>query len=456
MESVQIIVIIGLTFGVGALAFLIIKSVTAPKRIEGIQKLIGQGKNVQAIKLAKSLLAKDPDDFMAHYFLGKAYLADNRSELALMEYKIVSQTALFSDQLPELAFRKELSALYSKFNLQNDALKEYLLLTKLDPKNAENFYNAGFIYDNQNHPEIALGFYQKAILLNKRHAKAHAALGLVLYRTKQNFEAKKEIDLAIQLSPDTSSNYYYLGKILKGNKDYGAAVKAFEKSMRDPDFRQKSLIERGTCFLLGDSLDNAAADFERAVSSGKDTNSRETLFARYFLASCYEKQRKIDKAIEQWKLIYAKDHSFRDVNAKLTEYQDVQANDGMKEYLTSNDSEYQEICKKISLAGFSMSPQQVKSSKDGCQIIATEKNDENNWRNVRKQLILLCFKRSSEMIEDDTIRQALDDAKQYSCIKAIIISSTDFTRTAKTFAENRPVELVDKAKLDQILAKSGI
>ena len=192
------------------------------KHIDGIKKLISQGKNSQAIKQAKAMLAKSPDDYIAHYYLGKAYLADNRSELALMEYKTVNQTAIFGIDLPELDFRKELSALYSKYHLHEAALKEYLLLTKLEPSNAENFYNAGFIYDNQGHPEVALGFYQKAIALNKRHAKAHAALGLVLYRSKQLFEAKKEIDLAIQMAPDVVSNYYYLGKILKGNKDDGS------------------------------------------------------------------------------------------------------------------------------------------------------------------------------------------------------------------------------------------
>ncbi|QTQ11966.1 tetratricopeptide repeat protein [Treponema parvum] len=455
MALVQIIVLIVLAFGVGTLILFVVKSVAAPKRIEGIQKLIKQGKNVQAIKLAKSLLAKSPNDYMAHYFLGKAYLADNRTELALMEYKTVNQTAIFGTGLSELDFRKEISALYSKYNLLNEALKEYLLLTKLEPKNPENFYNAGFIYDNQGHPEVALGFYQKAISLNKRHQKAHAALGLILYNMKQLAEAKREIDLAIQINPDMASNYYYLGKILKGNKDYGAAVKAFEKSFRDPVFRQKSLIERGTCFMLADSLDNAAADFERAVNAGKNGNSRDTLYARYFLASCFEKQRKIEKAIEQWKVIFEKDKNFRDVGAKLNEYQDIQTNDSIKEYLTCNDADFFEICKKIAVSALNVSPQQVSAIKDGCQIIATDKSSED-WRNVRKQLFMLWFNRSSATLEDNIIREALDKAKELSCSKAVIISSSGYSRPAKNFAENRPIELIDRAKLDSLMAKVSI
>ena len=106
MSFAQLIVLISLAFGVIFLIIIVIKSIAVPKHIEGIKKLISQGKNVQAIKLAKSMLSKNPDDYLAHYYLGKAYLADNRSELALMEYKTVNQTGIFGIDLPELDFRR--------------------------------------------------------------------------------------------------------------------------------------------------------------------------------------------------------------------------------------------------------------------------------------------------------------------------------------------------------------
>jgi len=454
MASVQIIIIAVLTLGIGFLAYFIIKSVAAPKKIEGIQKLIKQGRYTQAARLAKSILAKDPRDFMAHFYLGRAYLADNKSELALMEYKTVDQTAIFDTQLPEAQFRKELANLYMRFHQTDEALKQFLLLTKLDPRDAENYYSAGLIYDQQNHPEAALGFYQKAIQFNKRHTKAHAAMGLILFHSKQFADAKKEIDLAISLSPETYSNYYYLGKILKGNKDYGAAVKAFEKAFRDPEYRQRALIERGTCFMLGESYDNAAGDFDRAINSGKNADARETLFARYFLAACYEKQRKIEKSIEQWKLIYAKDHAFKDVAAKLTEYQDLQANDSMKEYLTCGGDDFKKLCSKTALVGFNMSSQQADLIQDNCQLIATEKSSDD-WRNVRKQLTLMWFFRSTDPLEDSVVRQMLDKAKDLNCTKSILLSSSGFTHPAQSFAENRPIELVTKDRLEAALSKAG-
>ena len=430
-----------------------VKSVVSPKKIESLQKLIKQGKISSAIKNAKAIIQKDPQNYLAHYYLGKAYLKDNKSELALMELKYVDQHAVFDANLSELEFRQEIAPLYTKFNQPDEALKQYLLLTKLNPRDAENFYNVARIYETKGKSDAALGFYDKTIKLNKRHVKAHAAMGLLLFRAKQLQEAKKEIDLAISLSPETFSSYYYLGKILKENKDFPGAVKAFEKAQRDSEFRQKALIECGTCYMAGNSIDNAINCFERAISSVKDSEKQETIYARYFLASCYEKTRKIEKAIEQWELIYAKNHSFRDVAAKLSEYKDLQANDSLKEYLTSSEENFLQICKNACIAGIKLEPQQITMQKWGCQILATEAKDAD-WRSIRKQAFLIKFFRETDPLEDFIVRKTLDEIKSQNCSKAFICSSSGFTRSAIAAAENRPCELVNKESLEKLLDKA--
>jgi len=426
----------------------------SPKKVESINRLTKQGKIAQAIKLAKTLIQKDPQDYLAHYYLGKAYLKDGKSELALMELKFVDQHAVFDENLPELNFREQIAPLYLKFNQPDEALKQYLLLTKLNPRESENYYNAAKLYDSKGRYEQALGFYGKTIKLNRRHVKAHAALGLLLFRAKQFQEAKKEIDLAISLSPETFSTYYYLGKILKENKDYPGAVRAFEKAGRDAEFRQKSLIECGTCYMAGNSIDNAVNCFERAIASQKDADKQETLYARYFLASCYEKTRHIEKAIEQWELIYSRNRTFRDVAAKLSEYKDLQANDNLKEYLTSSEENFVTMCRKVCLAALKLEPQQINIPKWGCQIVATESSD-SDWRSVRKQAYLIKFFREADPIEDAVIRKSLDEIKSQNCTKAFILSSSGFTRSAVATAENRPCELIGKEQLEKILDQAS-
>lgn len=454
MNIASIIFIIFLSGAVLFLFIFVIKSIVSPKKIEGLQKLIKQGKITQAIKLAKSIIQKDPQNYLAHYYLGSAYLKDGKSELALMEFKYVDQHAVFDINLSELEFRQQIAPLLLKFNHLDDALKQYILLTKLNPRDAENYFNVAKIYETKSKSELALGFYGKAIKLNKRHVKAHAAMGLLLFRAKQFAEAKREIDLAISLSPETFSTYYYLGKILKENKDYPGAVKAFEKAGRDSEYRQKALIECGTCYMAANSIDNAINCFERALSSPKDQDKNEALYARYFLASCYEKTRKIEKAINQWELIYAKNKSFKDVTSKLSEYKDLQASDSLKEYLTCSEENFIKMCQNACLHGMGFDCQQASIQKWGCQFLATEAKN-TDWRSVRKQSFLVKFFRETNPVEDFVVRKSLDEIKSQGCSKAYIFSSSGFTRTASSVAENRPCELIGKEQLEIILDKAA-
>ncbi len=449
-----IVVIVFLVFVVLALIFLILKNFISPKRIEAVPRLIKQGKTQNAIKLAKQILAKDSKNYLAHYYLGKAYVKENKTELAIIEYKNVNDNALFGEGINELSFRREYSQLLLKYNQQNEALKNFLLLTKLDPQNADNFYQVGYIYEQQNRYDIALGFMQKCAMLDKKHAKAHAEIGLMLYRTKQFNEAKKEIDLALKLSPETYSSYYYLGKILKDAKDLQGAIKAFEKAQRDQDIKQKAIIEHGSCYMIANRYDNAIVDFQRAIELDKSDSQPETLYARYFLATCFEKNRKIDKAIEQWEAIYKRNKGFRDVSAKLSEYKDLQANDFLKDYLTCSNEEFPMICKNSVVKGIGLQVLSCDAKKWGCQLTAVNKSDES-WMAVRKQVIFIRFYRDPEPIAEPQIHESLDQMKSMNSVKAFLFSSSGFNTAAKRFAENRPVELVEKDKLEALLSKAG-
>lgn len=425
-----------------------------PKKAEAIPKLLKQGKTQNAIKLAKQILAKDQKNYMAHYFLGKAYLKENKNELALIEYRLVDENALFGEGINELDFRKEYAALLIDKKQQNEALKNYLLLTKLDPRNAENFFQIGRIYEENNRYDQALGFMQKAAMLDKKHARAHAEIGLMLYRTKQYNEAKKEIDMALHLSPETYSSYYYLGKILKDAKDIPGAIKAFEKAQRDPEFKQKAIIEHGSCYMIVGRFDNAMVDFQRAIELDRENTIPETIYARYFLATCYEKARKLDKAIEQWEFIYKRNKAFRDVSAKLSEYKDLQANDYLKDYLTCGNDEFVMICQNAITKGLKLQVLSTENKKWGCQLTAVDKKDES-WMSVRKQVLFIRFYREPDPLEDSAVREALDIMKSQSAIKGYIFSSSGFTNTAKRVAENRPVELIEKVKLEKVLSAAG-
>lgn len=435
---------------IGFLLFVILKGILAPKAQEGIIRLTKQGKYQQAIKLANQLISKNPKDFISHYYLGKALLAVNNQKEALTEYRNVDDNVVFDGQLKEIPFRKEYASLLMKLGNKDEALKQYILLTTQDSMNAEHFYKAGLLSSETGKKDNALIYLNKCIKINPRHAKAFSVLGNIYFQEKKISDAKASLDKAISLNPNEYSCYYYLGKLLKEEGDIGGAVKAFDKAQRDNEYKQKALIERGNCYILAGRADNAQIDLQRAIDIDKEGLRQETLYARYFLAASYEKEHKIDKALEQWQYIANRNKNFRDVSDKLNEYKDLQTNDNMKDFLTASDAEFVEICKGIALKSYKLASQQTKIVKNGCVLLAVEAG-EGDWRTVRKQVQYLRFIRAGEPVEEQEVRDTLDKAKAMNCTKSFIIASSEFTRGALTAAEGRPVELIDKDKLEKML-----
>jgi predicted Zn-dependent protease len=65
-----------------------------PKRVDAIPHLLRQNKSQNAIKLAKQIISKDSKNYLAHYYLGKAYILENKSE-PLQQSRAISENAKY-------------------------------------------------------------------------------------------------------------------------------------------------------------------------------------------------------------------------------------------------------------------------------------------------------------------------------------------------------------------------
>ena len=92
----------------------IVKSIVSPKKFSAVEKAIALGKYSQAVKLEKKLLEKNDKDTRLRYLLGKAYLLDGKTELAMTEFTKISKSGLFPTKAMEIEFRTTLAGLYSK------------------------------------------------------------------------------------------------------------------------------------------------------------------------------------------------------------------------------------------------------------------------------------------------------------------------------------------------------
>lgn len=447
-EFVILIIIVGTA--VGVLTLFIIKIFIAPRKIENVAELLKSGKNQQVIKAAKQLLTKEPRHVDAHYLLGQAYIAEGKTELALMEFKLVNQIGKFEGLCREVPFRKQAAELYRKFGQPEEALKEYLLLSKKEPVQADHYVAIGELFEDRQMTDKALHYLQKAVELNPNHAHAHLHLGILIYRKKKLVEARAELEAAVKLDSESCKAQYYLGRLLKEMHEYPTALRSLEKSQRDPEYKSKSLIEAGTCYMSMNNMDRAISTLERVINLDGNTTANELMYARYFLSLCYEKVRNIDSAIEQWEEIYAKKPSFRDVAQKLSQYQELRTDDRMKDYLTSSAEEFEQICRAITV-GLKLETRDVMANPHGLEIHAVEA--EKNWRSGRPMPRLILFMRDNDMIDISIVRSLSEKMKKDNISRGIVVTSSNFARKTIEFAETRPIDLVNKEQLSAVLKK---
>ena len=318
--SLSAVIIIILLAVIAFLLVYIIKKVMLSKRMNLDANLQDRSKLLATIRNLKEALEKDPQDAVSHYLLGKAFLADKRDEQAFREYRSASRLGIGGKDIPETEFRETLALLYTKFHEEEEALKEYILLIKAHRENPEYYFQAGKIFSNRNRADLTEQYLHKAVSLNPNSDRYHFELGLHYYQSKKPKEAGAEFEAVIKANPDHAQALIYTGKVFKEGKEYAKAIPFLEKAARSQEYKLRALVELGSCYMSLKMLERAIQELERAINCIENEAEPDSLYARYFLAMCFEKQEKYPKAIAQWDKIYAQKKNFRDVGEKLTQY----------------------------------------------------------------------------------------------------------------------------------------
>lgn len=103
-----------------------------------------------------------------------------------------------------------------------------------------------------------------------------------------------------------------LAMILWERQEIDEALVEFQKAQGSPRHRKKATLHKGKCFALKDQHDIAIKEFELLISEMPEMN-KEKLGAIYELAASLKQLGRDEESMEQYKLIYQEDVSYRDV-----------------------------------------------------------------------------------------------------------------------------------------------
>jgi len=421
-----------------------------PKKIEEIQGMIDAGQVKLAIKKLTEILEKDDRNPYAHFLLAEAYKADGNSQFAILEYRQVLKFGRFDAKINEIHIRKTLARLYKDKKSNEEARKELLLLTKLDPSNYEHFFELGMINYNAGQTDKASNYFKKSASLNSKHEKSFYYLGLIYYKNAAYADAKHYFLNVIKLDPSNYQSHYYLGLVLRQQGDYEWALKEFEVAIKSDDLKVKALLARGTCMMERGQHPKAIAEFERGLKFAKKGSETE-LNLRYFLADCQERTRDIHSAIGNWEKIVAINPKFRDVHQKLANYSEFRQDDRIKDFMIVGLAQFEHTCRKI-ISGLNYNITDIEIISDTeIEIIATE--NEGKWRNTRQSNRIIRFVRTTDSLSEAYFRKIHESMKAKNATRIMVVTTGDISQPAIDFANTRPIEIKGKTELIEYLKK---
>ena len=438
------ILLLGITVIIGFFLFYIFRSYFAPKKLEELAEMIRLGHYGPAIRKLNSIIEQDERDIQAHFLLGEAYRLQAKYPQAITEYKMILKIGRFTNRLREEAVRSKLAALYLKINSLDEAKNEFLILTKLEPMNAENFYQVGLLFKNAGLADKAINYFRQASKVNPAHENALLHNGIMTYQQGGLLDAKKSLSQAVQLNPNLYEGHYYLGLCLKNQKDYDWAIKEFNMALRDPKLKAKAHLAKGLAHFEREEFEKAAQEFERGLGHTQAKSSTE-LNLRYFLGLAAERMRDLHTAIANWELIHDVNPKYKDVPEKLKTYADFRTEDTIKDFMIAAPTMFEEICKRL-IGALELDLLEIQVEND-IEVRAMATESEAKWRNSKISNRLIYIFRTTDPITEKVLRNMHEEMRKRSATKGICMATSSFTSQADLFSLSRPIELIDKTKM---------
>jgi tetratricopeptide (TPR) repeat protein len=147
-------------------------------------------------------------------------------------------------------------------------MKKINSLISANEKNADAYFNRGWLYEYKGDLQLAQRDYSKAVELDKKHKDAYYNRGLLYIKMKKFEEAIKDFTEVLKLDPNTvdalcnrGSAQLQMGRIDLALADFDAGLKI---KSGDPDL----LYNRGLAFLAKGSKPKAMEDFNKAAQAG--------------------------------------------------------------------------------------------------------------------------------------------------------------------------------------------
>ncbi|MBC1193956.1 DnaJ domain-containing protein [Microcystis aeruginosa BLCCF158] len=160
-------------------------------------------------------------------------------------------------------------------------------------RSAEDFYQQGWRYAQEKNYQLAVAFYQQAIAINPQFWQAYLQRAEVYYHNQQDRQVLSDCRQVLQLKPDCSQAYYYLGLSRQRLGYTQSSLEAYGKAIAIDQNNPQFYYQRGLALEELSELPAARKDFQIAAKKFKQQGN----FRRYHAIA--NKLRDVHKSYRQ-------------------------------------------------------------------------------------------------------------------------------------------------------------
>lgn len=414
-----------------------------------VSKKIQKKGSSAILKEAEKRLAHDPHNVSALEMIGDLYFEEKNWEKTWSVYKTLYEISAAHVEVD--AAKATLRMGIAAFNLEkyDEASKSLFVSLKKNPEVFESNYYLGKTFVNLGVFDKAIYCFKKARVLMPENLEVTEMLAVTLFKFQKYRDALPFLKRVLDEKPDNKELLYDMAVSMEECGMGDKALKVFIHLRPDPQYGPQACLEAGKMHEKIKDYANAVKDYEIAAKL-PDVPEQIDLQIKYRLANTCIAMNDISKGLVVLRQIQNKKPGYKDVDALVTRYAELNQNKNLQVYLMSGTSDFVALCRKIITAyypdGF-VKVEDVQIASECVEVICDV--ETSKWE--AKQIFR--FYRTQNIIGDIYIREFHGKIRDTKCDTGYCATMGSFSESAHKYTDGRPIDLIEKDELVKLLKK---
>ncbi len=412
------------------------------------QKIQKKGKTA-ILKEAEKKLAHDPHNVPALELIGDIYYGEKNWEKVWGVYKTLYD---ISSAHPEIDIaRTTLRMGIAAYGLDKieDAVSSLMLSIKKEPDNFDCNIYLGRALMKTNTFDKAVYCFKKAKVMQPDNNEVNELLGIALFKSQKYRESLPFLKRVLDENPGNKEILFDMAVAMTECGMGDKALKVFMHLRPDPNFGAQSCLEAGKMHERVKDFANAVKDYEIALRL-VNVPDQIMLQIKYRLANTCIAMNDISKALTYLRQIQAAKQGYKDVDALVARYSELNQNKNLQTYLMAGTSDFVALCRKFISTYYKdafVKVEDVQVASECVEIICEIETPRWEARQMFR------FYRTQNTVGDINVRDFHSKLRDAKCDNGVCISIGGFSESAHKYIDGRPVDLIEKDDLVKILKR---